>query len=177
MDLEHSQARKHGAETVERALHALALTGSAPRASKYLADKGIELGSSTILRWARDTHAERYADIAHQEDERISKLVAAEVQENIRLNTQVQGKLLQRLDETAHTLEGKGASAAYRDLAVGQAVSSDKIVNPIRGRASTIVEHRSVGDLIRRLQALKAVEVIEGTATEILSSPKPEESS
>ncbi|MBA2708481.1 MAG: hypothetical protein H0U59_11825 [Gemmatimonadaceae bacterium] len=55
-------------------------------------------------------------------------------------------------------------------------MSSDKIVNPIRGRASSIVEHRSVGDLIRRLQALKAVEVVEGTATEILSSPKPEES-
>ncbi len=164
-------------ETVERALHALALTGSGARAQRYLEDKGITtVQASTIVKWARGKHSERYAEIAHQEDERISKLVAAEVQENIRLNTQVQGKLLKRLDETAHTLEGKGASAAYRDLAVGQAVSSDKIVNPIRGRASSIVEHRSVGDLIRRLQALKAVEVIEGTATEILSSPKPEES-
>ena len=144
----------------------MATTGSATRAEEYLANTSTPVSRTAIARWARVDHADRYAEICDKEDDRISRVTAAEVQDNIRTATQVQTLYLDRMLETADRLRPEDLPSAFRNVAVGQGVNHDK-VNIIRGRPSSIVEHRSIDDILRKLSGFKVATVIDSTATEI----------
>ena len=161
-------------ETVERALLAYAVMGSKQRAAEYLGTLGIQVVPNTIETWATSTFADRYGEICDQNDDRISKVTAAEMQNNIRGMNDLVTDYIGRMKESAHTIKPSDLPSALRNVAVAQGVTHDK-VNIIRGRPSSIVEHRSIDDILRKLSGFKVATVIDSTAIELPeSSDEPE---
>lgn len=146
-------------EDIERALQARAALGTAAAASR-----ATGIPERTLARWVSETHRDRYLAIRAETADTIHQTIAAETEDLVLEMAATRRKALQRLDANIDDLPPKDAAGAVKNLALAEAAGTDKALT-LRGKATTITEHRHPDELYRELQ--RQGFTIESTATEL----------
>jgi hypothetical protein len=154
-------------EVRERALLQLVLSGSAPQAQRQLKELGIEIPERTLAAW-KNSYAERIAEIAEIETRRVAQVMAAEAESVIRKSAALEHKLLDRLESVADELPAKEVANALRNVSTTKGINAQRIADPIRGRATAIVQHRGAGEITEELfNRMRRLGIVDGEAEEI----------
>lgn len=176
---------------IDKALTVLAYYGgNAARASQEL---GIP--RSTLTLWRRETHRDRYLEIAEREGPRLEALAASQARETIIRAGEAEHDLLDLLSDRIHEAETpepqrdnfksdtlyelaytawikRGSSKELSELAgTVQRISTAKGINgtkllELTGRPTQVVEHRDPKQAAAALARRLGV-VLEGTATDL----------
>jgi transposase-like protein len=149
------------ATRVTRALTALALTGGHPLRASEMCD----VSSRTLYRW-RIEKREEYERIRRDLAPQLEAISISELQAFVVQAAAAKMLALQKTTEAleADAIPARDLPAALRNITTAEAISVDKIL-ALSGRPTSVVEHRSAGELVKRLAALGAV--VDGTATEL----------
>ena len=158
---------KFSEEQVERSLTMLALfSGNASRASRELADQGLQISRSTLTAWRDERYAERYQQIHTGLMGQIRERMAQQAEELADRNAEAELAAIERFFEQVHHLSGKDAALAAKNFALARGISTDKALL-LRNQPTAIVEHRDPWSIIKRLREKGIVDVIDGTTDEI----------
>lgn len=168
------QSRNYTPEEVDKGLIALLALGNSNRAAHYLREQGIEITAQLLRDWKTRVHVDRYVELAGQYQDKQAAIIATENEEVARYTTSLEMKTLglieQAIDGPSTESEGlkpadlAALSNTLRNLSVTKGISVDKIASPLRGRPTSVVEHRSLDEIKRRWEARG---LIDGTADEI----------
>ncbi len=167
-DLER-RGGKYSEEDIERGLHALALSGgNASRAQRQLKAEGLTIPASTLEGWRKNTHADRYATIRYQVIPQIHAKLAEESEDLAAEYAKLELETIARFRKELPNLKASEAAGAARNIATSRAIAVDK-ASLLRGRPTTIVEHKTVEESLRKLAALGVIDVdyVDGTADEL----------
>ena len=145
-------------ETIERALTAVAISGSS-----YKAAEKTGTPARTIREWAQK-NPERLEAIKRERAPLIDQACVAHFRDIVLNASQATLKAAELEHERINTGEVRDAAASARNLATTAAIATDKIAL-MEGRPTAIVEHRNPDEVLKRLQAKGLV--IDSTATEL----------
>lgn len=148
--------RRYTEQEIDRALEALALfDGNKARASRALAEEGLSIPIRTLHDWPR-RHADKYS---RMREDRLPRAQAA-------IDERLKQRLLDALDTHARVMERANAkldegeelslkelASAQRDLAVAGGIFNQNH-NLNLGRPTQVTEHRSLQEIVKRLDAL-----------------------
>ena len=147
--------------------------GNASAASRSLkAEKGIEIASSTLLNWAKETHAARYDELREKYHEQLEAQLVHEFRDVARHAVEVQRLALSRALER---LEGEKDQDPGRTAANAAAVAkamTDKMLS-LSGRPTSIREDRNVDEIVRNLMARGVLTLPEGAVQELPAPKEP----
>ena len=162
-------------EEIETCLLELAVCSGRPTpASARLKEAyGIEVSHSTLSKWRDRIHAHRYQRICEEQEPRIKAAVIAKAEEVVAFAGELEMKALARLDRELddESIPPRDLAGALRNITTTKTLNQDKIASPLRGRPRQIVEHRSSGEILRRLAEIG---VVDGTAEELKELPDGE---
>lgn len=119
---------------------------------------------ATIKRWATENFQARYWEIVTEKGEQLKDISAGRAEEFIHRAFDVEQDLLEEVQRVVGENNSKAASelsGALRNISTSKALNQDKIANTLRGRATTIIEHKSVPVALERLKELGLL--VEGT--------------
>jgi hypothetical protein len=162
---------------IERGLMALAANnGNARKASKFLAEDGIEVPHQTLWRWANKVHADRYEEMRADALPKVRAQAADAHMDLMTRNMELEADLLEDLKENRHKLEPRDMSTAARNAAVGTAIHTDK-AQLLNDQPTEIRNTRDVTELLRALKDRAPGLFIEGTVVseETITPYAPEE--
>lgn len=161
--------RRYTEEEIETGLMALALNGGRPtQASRQLAEQhNLPIPATTLCHWRDSAHVERYAKIAHEQEQRTRQVAAARFEGIVAQATEIQANLL---DKTAQAIEQgdippRDLPSASRNIAATAGIYHDK-ASMARDRPTAIVERRAPEEILAALRTL-GVEVIDATPEDI----------
>lgn len=145
----------------QRGFVALALAGdNAARASE-----ACGIPQTTLKEWRQD-HRHEYDRVRRELVPQLEQLVVnesyARVIELGELEARVAAALFKAIE--AGEIPKRDLPGALRNITTSKAINVDKIL-ALSGRPTSIVEHRSAQDLVRRLASLGAV--VDGSAVEL----------
>jgi hypothetical protein len=159
--------RRHSMDTIELALNVLAIEGGrTQRAHEILAGQGIDVPKQTLSSWKLDSHADRYHQISTDVSLHRAERIANQAEEVALLAGQLERDLLKDLQAHRADLKPAEIAGAIRNVTTTKALNMDKVINPIRGRPSTITETRDANTLLESLAA-RLPPTIQGTAQEV----------
>lgn len=152
---------------VQKGFLALALAGdNTARASETC---GI---NERTLRYWRQKYREEYDRIRRDLAPRLEQVVVAEqyafVLEAGRAKRLALQKTMEALE--ADAIPARDLPGALKSITTAEAISVDKIL-ALSGRPTSVVEHRSANDIVRKLAALGAV--TDATAVELPEETSP----
>lgn len=157
-------------DEVDQALLALIATGdNATRALDLLKQAGVENVPSraTLRKWADSLHADRYVTLQTEQAPKIAERIAGQAEGLALVYNALEAEIAERLKNEVKNLKPADLSGAVRNIATAKALQIDKISSPLRGRPSSIVEHRDPKQAAQALARRLGV-AIESTAVEIL---------
>lgn len=145
----------------QRAFVALALAGG----NSVKAAPLCGLGESTLRRWRRE-FAEEYERVRHELAPRLERVAVSEAYARVVELGELEALAIRKLQAAIEEdkIPARDLPSALRNITTSKAINVDKIL-ALSGRPTSVVEHRSAGELVRRLAALGAV--VDGSATEI----------
>lgn len=153
-------------ERLERSLLAVAaFNGNTRRASAFLAEDGLEISHQTLWNWTNKVHLERYEGIRAERLPRVQRHAAEQHMELMTRNMELEGKLLDDLDDKRHELAARDISAAARNAAVGTGIHTEKS-QLLNDQPTEIHKNRDASDVLRLLKARAPGLFIEGTVEE-----------
>lgn len=159
-------AKRHTIEQIETGLQLLALNaGAYEKTVTQLREHGIHLTRQSLHNWANKSHADRYFEIRTQIHSQVAERAASQAEEIAFKAGELELRIIEKLDDQLDDLDPKDAATALRNLSTTKALNHDKVIGPIRGRPTVIVENRDAAQILQELQRLG---VVEGTAEEIL---------
>lgn len=165
-------------EQIETCLLELAVCSGRPRAAKErLAEAhGISIAEKTLAGWRDRIHAHRYQRICEEQEPKIKAAVIAKAEEVVAFAGELEMKALARLDRELEdeSIPARDLAGALRNITTTKTLNQDKIASPLRGRPRQIVEHRSSGEILRRLAEIG---VVDGTAEELKELPEADSAS
>lgn len=164
-------------ETRERALHRLAINGgNCRRTSRELKAQGINISDKALGAWMNTRHRDRYMVIREETKETIAEHIAADAEQLAVQIAEAEQLALTATINAIQTgdLDPKELSGALRNLTTSKALQIDKIASPLRGRPTTIHEHRNPTEIIAKLNQLAPGLVIDSTAKDITDSNTPQ---
>ena len=145
---------RYSSSEVDRGLVALALCdGSSRRAEKLLADQGERISESTLRRWREDQYADRYLELRAKALPRLNALAADRHAELATRASELNLRMLDRLDDVYEQIEPRDLPGAARNVATVAGIHEDK--RALRD-GQAIGPHsptRSVADILHSLQA------------------------
>jgi hypothetical protein len=154
---------KHSPEDIDAALLAFAATGgNASRASRLLKERGIDVSTSTVTKWAERTYPDRYMQIAATHGAELDRVLAEQARGIAMRASEVERLAIDNTEEALKAGEVKDPSAVARNMSVTKGIAVDKTL-VLTGRPAQIVEHRSAADLIKKLEKLG---IVDSTAVE-----------
>jgi hypothetical protein len=155
---------------VERAITAMMLSPTLEDAVDVLKLHGIVTTVHHLRVWRdvdpaiRERYGKRRQELAPQIEGRL----ANDLLDNAERASAVIGVAIERTQELLDAGKVAEPSRVARDLSQVVAQSIDKRL-AIQGRPTQITEHSDVGDIIRKLQAIGVIEIIDSTAEDIAS--------
>jgi len=166
-------AMKHyGEEEIEHGLMAVALcAGNTAEATRQLALDGVRISRSTLDRWTRTSHAERYLALRAELVPKVHAKIAEECEDMARRLAEVERETVEKFQQELPSLKASEAAGAVRNITTSKGINVDKAA-AYRGRPTAIVEHRPSEEIMRELERF-AIEKperkpdVEGTAEEI----------
>lgn len=146
---------------VPRGLLALALAGG----NSVRAAEACGLGESTLRRWRVEKAAE-YERIRTEVAPKLEAVILSDMREFVLEASRVKAVALRKTLEAleADEIPKRDLPGALRNITTAEAISVDKIM-VLSGRPTSVVEHRSLGQLVARLAAIGAV--VDGSAEEL----------
>lgn len=152
-------------EQITTGLTVLALCGGdAARAEAQLAEQGTPVPKSTLKDWRETFHPERYREISHELAPRIEEQVVHLQREIATTASRAALKALALESERLDAGQVKDAAASARNLSTVAGIATDKILS-LTGRPTSVIEHRTVDESLKRLERLGLV--VDSTATEL----------
>lgn len=144
-----------------RGLLALALAGGNARRASELC--GVP--ESTLKRW-RVQDAAEYERARIEVAPKLEAVILSDMREFVLEASRVKAVALQKTLEAleADEIPKRDLPGALRNITTAEAISVDKIM-VLSGRPTSVVEHRSLGQLVARLAAIGAV--VDGSAEEL----------
>lgn len=137
---------------IERGLMALAANnGNARKASKFLAEDGIEVPHQTLWRWANKVHAKRYEEMRADALPKVRAQAADAHMDLMTRNMELEVDLLEDLKENRHKLEPRDMSTAARNAAVGTAIHTEK-AQLLNDQPTEIHKQRDASEILRQLK-------------------------
>lgn len=162
-ELERRGAR-YTAEDIDTALAVVAIYGGRTQlAAEKLAEQGKPIPQSTLDHW-KHHHDGRYDRVCTEIAPRIAERVASQGEAIVLAAGELEATLLEQIAANAHDIKPSELAGALRNVTTTKALNMDKVVNPIRGRPSTITEHRDATDVLASLA--DKLPHIDSTATE-----------
>jgi hypothetical protein len=150
-------------ERLERGLLAVAaFNGNTRRAAAFLAEDGFKINHQTLWAWANRIHLDRYEEIRVERLPRVQRAAAEQHMELATRNMELEGKLLDDLDEKRHELAARDISTAARNVAVGTGIHTEKS-QLLNDQPTEIHKNRDASDVLRLLKARAPGLFIEGT--------------
>jgi hypothetical protein len=166
--------RRYTQEDIDYALTVVALcAGRTQYASDALAQEGKNIPQGTLDNWKHHTDG-RYARIQEAAQDQIAQKIAAGAEAVALRAQEIETELLEELAKKKGELRASEVAGAVRNITTTKSLNVEKIVNPLRGRASTITEHRDANEILRSL-ASRLPKAIDGTAEEITEAEKPKD--
>lgn len=166
-ELEPLYAQRHEPEHVAHALATLAMCGgNARQARERLLAGGIDVSESTLKYWRNDRFPERYRQACEDTAPQIEAQVVDFQRELAYRASQAAQHAVALELERIDAREVKDASASARNLATTAGIAVDKVLS-LTGRPTTIHEHRTPEQAMKRLRTLHPGLFVEGTADEI----------
>jgi hypothetical protein len=167
----HATGGSYTEAETEQGLVALAVcSGNSRRAARLLADRGLPIPRSTLKQWP-DLYPDQYAAvqtrILPELKARLAEEHTALAEDLMDLSREMSARLMQEYGE----LPVRDLPSGVRNITVASAIHTDK-ARDLRGDPTTVVEHRSIADIKRRLRELFQVPddeplIIAGEAEEI----------
>lgn len=159
--------RRYSPEEITHGLTCLATNGgNAVQAAEQLAQLGLDIPSRTLYYWRSELHPDRYRDICEEIAPQIEQRVVHLQRE---LAVRATNAALQAVDLEHKRIalgEVKDAAASARNLSTVAGISVDKILS-LTGRPTSITEHRTPEQAMKRLKTLHPGLFVEGTAEEL----------
>ena len=154
---------------IEKAFTAMILTDSLNQAVDVLKEQGFTTTEATLeqLR-SHNLRRERYEQRRNELAPVLEGMHANDLLDTARLATTVGNLAIAKtkeLLETGQIRDPAVASKVARDLSQVSTQSIDKRL-AVQGRPTTITEHRDVREIVRALEALKVVQVIDSTGVD-----------
>ena len=149
-------ARQHDLETIGEALMLLAYHGNLTKTVESLKTRGIRITKQTLSGW-RDRHADLWEQAETRMRDEILDRVADRAERYIADAQEAEHLLLEQLMANRDQLPAKEVANALRNISVSKAITMEKIVMPVRGRPTQIVEHRDPAEIIREMQQIAAM--------------------
>lgn len=149
------------ATRMQRGFVALALCGD----NSVRASEQCGVPDATLRRWRRE-HRHEYDRVRRELAPRLESIVVAEqyafIIEAGHAKRLALAKTMDALENDQ--IPARDLPGALRNITTAEAISIDKVL-ALSGRPTSIVEHRSAAELVRKLAAMGAV--VDGTAAEI----------
>jgi hypothetical protein len=171
-------SRRYSEDEIGRALYAVALaSGNHARASRDLAEAGIDIPSRTLHDWTRDKHRQRYEEIKLEAIPEIYAHLADEMESLVSYQLDVERKLTEKIEDEIDELPPRELAGALRNVAVSRGISLDK-TGRIRGENSREAPRGTVENLMEILGAVQRLAgdamrpVIEGQSVEVPQLPE-----
>ena len=155
---------RHSPEVVDSALLAYAMTGNAKAASEQLGAEGIRVPRRTILDWARDKHAARFAELQQKHAQEIEGVVIGNARRAALRASEVGMAALELEAERIAAGDVRDAAASSRNAFVGFGIALDKLL-VMTNRPTSITEHHTGEEALRNLASRGRI--IESDAVEI----------
>lgn len=159
---------RHSSEEIERGLLEVAVAnGNVRRAAQALAEDGIEVGKSTLERWYKHAHRDRYLQIQAEVLPRVRAQAAEQHMDLAERGMQVEHRILSKLEQEVEEIPSRDLAGAARNVATGAAIHTDK-ASVLRGEPTLITARHDVSEVVRALRAKGVdLDVIDADAIEI----------
>jgi transposase-like protein len=165
-------ARQHNLETITEALMLLSYYGNLGKTVEALKQRGINVPRQTISGW-RDKHADLWQQAETRMREEVLDRVADRAERYIIDAQDAEQTLLEQLMATREELPAKEVANALRNISVSKAIAMEKVVMPVRGRPTQIVEHIDLYATLNEMNRIAAslpprpeLELVTSTAVE-----------
>lgn len=142
--------KRYAPHDVERGLTALAITGNSLKAAEMTG-----YSDRTIREW-HNKHAARFQAIEAKRAHLIDQACIEEFRAIVLEGARATKSAIAAAHQDINNGNTRDPAATARNLATASAIAADKIAI-MEGRPTSIVEHRSADDIIKRLEALGVV--------------------
>jgi HPt (histidine-containing phosphotransfer) domain-containing protein len=157
--------RKYTPEQVRLGLLTLLRFSSPQRASEFLTSEyNLEVSPSLLTKWRRQVHVELYHDLAAEYHQIFEKAGAAEAEDVVRRATELEQRLMDKIEENLDALPARDLANALRNVSTTKGINLERIASPLRGRATGIIQHQSAKEIEQRL--LERGVLVEGEAVD-----------
>jgi hypothetical protein len=178
--VEKRQVSRYTEAEIELGLRALAISGGNTRkASSLLARQGIKIPRTTLQFWAAEPYSERYRQIQDEVLPQIYAEIAQGTEDIARSATELEAKLIEKLQREYQDLDPDKAAAALQRVSTTKGINVDKSLL-VRGRPTSIQATADITDLLKQAASLGpavGVEpgVLDGEAPEVTTEETPAE--
>lgn len=160
-------AKRYTAEEITQGLMAMiGWAGSAADAHKSLAAEGLEIPTSTLRKWVKETHRDQYEELRGKYAAQMEELLVKNYREMALRASAVQMKAVEAAEKMLDTGQDRDPARTAASLSKVSQVSTDKLMS-LTGRPTVITETRGVNEILRSLaQKVPGLVVMDGEVVE-----------
>lgn len=140
--------------------------GNYTRASEQLERIGGKIPAQT-LRWWRENHWEIYDRLAEQQAPFLAQRAAADAEEIASQLADLERQVVEKIRLAMPDYHRGDLPKVLSSVTNSKTAQYDKMASPLRGRPTTIVEHRDSDDVLNSIAARNPGLIVEGSAEEI----------
>ena len=163
-ELANWNSQKFNGEDVETGLQALIYAGSAPKAAEMLAEIGIDVTPSTLLRWKNTMFPDRFHELLRERGREIEERSAGTMRSLVQQIGEIEELAWERTRQMIE--EGNpriDPSQVAQRAAVAKGINNDHNLK-LTGRPTQITEHRDPNEILRSLGAIAGLVTVENEA-------------
>lgn len=164
---ERKPKRRWTQQDIEKCLHVLAWeNGSAIRSMPIIKEQfGISVPKATLVTWKNRLHRDRYHQIREEVIPKIRARAAESAMSLAEEQAEVSAQILARIKEELPEIPARDLAGALRNVETSKAINLDKH-QVLTGAPTSVVEHRSLRDLIQGLEKRGVVRIQDAEVVE-----------
>lgn len=160
-------AKRYSAEEITKGLMAMVgWAGSAADAHKSLKVDGLDIPTSTLRSWVKETHRDQYEELRSKYAAQMEEMLVKNYREMALRTSAVQMKAVEAAEKMLDTGQDRDPARTAASLSKVSQVSTDKLMS-LTGRPTVITEERGMQEILRSLaQKVPGLVVFEGEGVE-----------
>lgn len=155
---------------VEKTITAMIVCESDEQAVEMLAEQGVRtsVAQLDVIRNGGIATRQRFEERRDELAPALEAIFANDLLDNARRASLITSIALDKTRELLERGKVEDPARVARDLSQVMSQSVEKRL-AVQGRPTQIVEHRDVGEIVRALEAMKVIQVVDSTAIEVTS--------
>lgn len=146
-------AKRYTQEDITKGLMAMVgWAGSAADAHKSLKAEGLEVPTSTLRSWVKETHRDEYEELKGKYAVQMEAVLVKSYREMAIRASAVQMKAVEAAERLLDTGQDRDPARTAASLSKVSQVSTDKLMS-LTGRPTVITETRGMNEILRSLAA------------------------